>query len=87
MYFIYILQSQIDQSYYIGYSQDPKKRLLAHNNGLTKYTKRKKPWVLKYIESYSSKRDALKREKQLKNWKSSKAIAKLINRNNLGPVV
>ncbi|MBU0579211.1 GIY-YIG nuclease family protein, partial [Patescibacteria group bacterium] len=26
MYFIYILQSQIDQSYYIGYSQDPKKR-------------------------------------------------------------
>ena len=30
-YYVYILQSQVDDSYYIGYTKDLNKRLFKHN--------------------------------------------------------
>ncbi len=78
MYFVYLIQSDFDNSFYVGYSQDPHKRLLAHNNGESTYTRRKMPWKLLYTEEYNSKSEALKREKFLKAQRNTEFYKKLI---------
>jgi len=78
MYFVYLIQSEIDNSFYVGYSQNPHKRILAHNNGESTYTRRKMPWKLVYTEAYISKSDALKREKFLKAQRNTEFYKKLI---------
>ena len=67
MFIVYVLQSQKDQSFYVGYTQDIKQRLIQHNAGQNKSTKSKIPWTLVYCECFRSKTDALIRERKLKN--------------------
>lgn len=72
MYYVYILQSLKDNSFYIGYSPDLKNRLVKHNKGQVASTKSKIPWKLIYYEAYLNRRDATGREKFLKSgsgWK------------------
>ncbi len=68
MFFVYILQSERDQSYYKGFTEDLLLRLKRHNNGESTYTRNKIPWHFVYIESCRSKTEALKREKALKKY-------------------
>ena len=64
MYYVYILISQKNNFKYIGYTSDLKKRFFSHNNGLEKgYTSRHRPWKLAYYEAYTSKEDAIERER------------------------
>jgi putative endonuclease len=79
MYFVYIIESKIDSSFYIGYTKDVKSRLDGHNRGKTVYTKRKMPWILKYYEEFDNKTDAIKREKHLKRQKNREFYNKLID--------
>ena len=56
-----------DGSYYCGYTTEPKRRLQAHNSGKgAKYTRSRGPCTLVYIERCASKRDALRREWEIK---------------------
>lgn len=66
MFYVYVIQSKIDKSIYIGFAIDLKKRLRKHNQGLVQSTKNKIPWEVIYYEAYKSKKDAMQREKQLK---------------------
>ena len=75
-FFTYIIQSQIDSSFYIGHSEDPEKRLTKHNNALTGFTSRKKPWKLVYTEEFQTKSEAIKREKFLKRQKNKEYVTK-----------
>ncbi len=68
MFFVYILQSELDQSYYKGFTEELLLRLKRHNNGESAYTRNKTPWHFVYIEPFSSKTEALKREKVLKKY-------------------
>lgn len=77
-YYVYILQSQKDQSYYVGYTQGIKQRLYDHNNGRGRYSSKKALWQLVYWEEYGTKTEAIIREQQIKKWKSKKLIEKLI---------
>lgn len=67
MYFVYIVECS-DKTFYIGSTNDIKKRIEAHNNSKTgaKYTKARRPVVLRYSESFETKSEALKREAELK---------------------
>ena len=65
-YYVYLLQSEIDQSWYIGYTKDLGKRIAEHNEGKSYYTQRKIPWKLIYCEASRDKYDAIAREKYLK---------------------
>ena len=76
-YFVYIIKSEKDGSYYKGFSENPLDRLLQHNAGLSIYTARKVPWNLMYVEELADKRSALIREKALKKY-SHLQIEKLI---------
>ena len=78
MHVVYILRSTKTGGFYIGYTQNLKKRLKYHNLGLNRSTKNKGPWALVYKEVLSSKSEALKREKFLKKQKNKKFYERLI---------
>lgn len=65
-FYVYIIQSELDGSYYKGSSENYLKRLVEHNEGKSRYTARKKPWKLIYAEEHLTRASALKREKSLK---------------------
>jgi putative endonuclease len=68
-YYVYILKSTIDGTYYKGSSENYLKRFDEHNAGLSKYTSHKIPWVLFYAEEHIDRRSALIRERKLKRCK------------------
>ncbi len=78
-YYIYILQSLVDDSLYIGYTQSIEQRLIQHNAGFSKYTSKKIPWKVVYTETFPSKKEAIIRERFLKRQKNRKFYVSLIN--------
>ena len=78
-WFVYILYSIRVDRYYVGSTDDLRWRLERHNMGWGKYTQTGIPWEITYHETFNSKSDALKREKQIKRKKSRKYIEELIN--------
>ncbi len=79
--FTYILQSEINWSYYIGSTTDPQRRLHEHNNKKKHYTSKFTPWKIVILEKYDSLQKAKTREREIKNWKSRIMIEKLIKKN------
>ena len=65
-YYVYILCSELDGTFYKGFTTDFRKRLIQHNNGESHYTSTKMPWKLIYVEKCDNKTKALKRERSLK---------------------
>ena len=82
-FYVYIIQSQVDKSYYKGFSENPPKRLLQHNNGDCIYTSRKTPWALVFVEELSTKREALIREKVLKKYAHSQVQKLILTEKNI----
>jgi len=68
MYYTYVLQSDVDNQFYVGYSKDLKLRFAKHNNGYIESTKKRRPLKLIYYEACLTQQDALHREKYLKTW-------------------
>lgn len=77
-YFVYILKSERDGKHYIGFTENVEARLEFHNSGLQKSTKNRIPFKLIYTEQYETKKEALKREKQIKSYKGGTAFKRLI---------
>jgi len=65
-YYIYILKSDKDGNFYVGYTKDLKQRLALHNDGKVQSTKNRRPLNLVYFEGCINQQDATKREKYLK---------------------
>ena len=80
--FIYYLVKK-NGTLYIGVTNNLIKRIYEHKNKFVKgFTEKYKVDKLGYFEQYNSiEEEAIKREKQLKNWKRNWKIA-LIERNN-----
>lgn len=77
MYYIYLLENRDDKSWYIGYTNDLKRRLFEHQNGKGGRTTRlKKNWRLIYFEAYLVKQDAEGRERFLKSGSGRKYLHK-----------
>ncbi len=66
-YFVYVIKSKKDGSFYTGISSDVDRRLIEHNRSDTKSTRSKIPWILVYVEACESRIIARQREKY---WKS-----------------
>ena len=77
-YFVYIIQSQYDGSFYIGSTQNLSERINRHNQGRSNYTRPKRPWRLVYSEQFPDRSSATGREKALKRQKSKTFIENLI---------
>ena len=61
-YFVYILESLKDGTYYVGSTNHLSDRVERHNQGRSKYTKNRGPWVVVYYEEYSKRADADQRQ-------------------------
>jgi putative endonuclease len=78
MFYVYLIQSEVDSSFYIGYTSNLELRIKQHNKGESIYSRRKKPWKLVYSEELENKTSALKREKFLKKQKNKDFYYQLI---------
>jgi putative endonuclease len=77
-YFVYIIQSLKDDTYYVGSTRDLNERIERHNQGRSKYTKTKRPWKLRYSEKHPDRSCASIRENEIKARKSKKYIEVLV---------
>ncbi|MCL6261639.1 GIY-YIG nuclease family protein [Aquiflexum sp. TKW24L] len=78
---LYILYSKNLDKYYVGHTCDVmNERLRKHNSNHKGFTGSSPDWILMYMEEYSDKESAYRRERQVKSWKSRKKILELIDR-------
>jgi len=77
-YYLYVLRSEKNGQYYIGSTGSLEDRLERHNGGRSKSTKSGIPWQPVYIEEFSNRSEAVKREKKIKSCKSRTRIERLI---------
>jgi len=82
MFYTYILRSAVDNSFYIGHTQNLNERINKHNFENSRYTKLKRPWEIVYSEEFTTRGDAIKREYYFKRLKNRKYLKKIIG---LGP--
>ena len=66
MFYTYVLKSRKDNKLYIGHSEDLKRRVAKHNQGLVLSTKNRRPLDLVYYEACLSEEKSVKREQYFK---------------------
>ncbi|MBI4097242.1 MAG: GIY-YIG nuclease family protein [Candidatus Levybacteria bacterium] len=79
VFYVYLLQCS-DLTYYVGCTNNIKKRLIEHNTSKkgARYTKMRRPVKLLYKEEYNTLLKARKREAEIKSW-TRKDKEKLLN--------
>lgn len=77
MYYVYVLQNELNAQFYVGQTNNLMDRIKRHNEGRSKYTKDKGKWDLYYFEKYQTRSEALKREQEIKSKKSKNYIEEL----------
>ena len=65
-FYVYVLQSDIDNQFYTGYTSNLRQRLEDHNEGKVQSTKNRLPLILVYFEGCLNQQDATHREEYLK---------------------
>jgi putative endonuclease len=84
LFYVYILYSRKIDKYYIGYSENPEKRLDFHNSEFNKiWSKRGQQWLLKLILEFDSKTEALRAERLIKRKKRRAYIEAIIDIKSL----
>ncbi len=67
MYYVYVLYSKKYRRFYIGLTNNLKRRIEEHNSEENKgWTEKFRPWILAYYEAYLTASEARKREISLK---------------------
>ncbi len=68
MFYTYVLQSEKDNGFYVGFTENLRLRFEKHCKGQVESTRDRRPLKLIYSESCLSQDDATKREKYLKSY-------------------
>jgi len=77
-YFVYALRGIKDRKLYVGYSENPERRLKQHNAGETKSLFRRRPLVLIYKEGFKNELEARRRERFLKSGQGRKFLKEVL---------
>ena len=77
-HYLYILKSKSADKFYVGISQNPKRRLEYHNTFEKGFTSRYRPWEIVFTQEFNSKKEASIIEIKIKKWKSKKMIERVI---------
>jgi putative endonuclease len=88
-FYVYILACK-DGTFYTGQTRSIRMRLNQHN-GLgywpgSRYTKTRRPVFLQHLEKFPTRKDALKREREIKNMTKEERSA-LIQRTTKGDIL
>jgi putative endonuclease len=67
MFIEYVFYSLTFKQVYTGQTQDIFDRIIKHNAGKVISTKRYRPWILVYTEEYTTRTEAMIRERFLKS--------------------
>lgn len=81
-YFVYIMTNKYNTVLYTGVTNDLKRRVWEHKEGLSTFTNRYRVTKLVYYEEFESIHLAIAREKQIKGGSRQKKID-LVNTLNL----
>lgn len=77
MNYMYIVECN-DGTLYTGWTNDLEKRIRMHNSGEgSKYTKSRRPVMLRYFEAFATKMEAQKREWEVKHLTKQQKLALL----------
>jgi len=75
MPFVYIVQCT-DGTLYTGWAMDVLARVKVHNAGRgAKYTQTRRPVRLVYSETWPSRAEAMRREREIKRWPRARKLA------------
>jgi putative endonuclease len=80
-YYVYILKSLKDKTFYVGSTQNLESRLKRHNAGRVASTKSRRFWKLVYSEEHPTRSGATKRETEIKSHKRRAYIEALIQKS------
>ena len=81
-YYVYILYSYKIDKYYIGFTQNPEKRLEFHNSDLNKiWTRKGKPWKQVKVFSFENRTQARKAEIFIKKQRNRAFIERIIQKD------
>jgi putative endonuclease len=78
-YYVYILHSESADSFYKGQTSNLEDRIIRHNSGKEKATRRYAPWRLVWSTIVNSRAEAIILEKKIKNL-SRERLLDLINK-------
>jgi putative endonuclease len=76
MFWVYVLQDPEGQ-FYIGHTDNLANRVASHNRTdkiSGKFTRKNGPWKLVWSEEHPDRSCAMRREREIKNWKSARLI-------------
>ena len=74
-YYVYIMANR-SRALYVGMTNNLERRVYEHRNKLYEgFTSRYNVTLLVYCEAFSDVREAIAREKQVKDWRREKKIA------------
>lgn len=65
MFYVYVIKGESSDRYYIGSTKDLALRLTQHNSGMSKSTRSRGPWLLVHSETFDTRADATRREREL----------------------
>jgi putative endonuclease len=80
-YQVYVIKNAAGK-FYIGLSENVQVRLQQHNQGISKWTRYRGPWLLVWTSEYLSLSDARKLENRLKHQKGGVGFRFLIGRQS-----
>jgi putative endonuclease len=81
-HYVYVMTNRNRNVLYIGVTNNLKRRIIEHENGLDKgFSKKYNCNYLVYYEEYCSINSAIKREKELKGWRRAKKDDLIISKN------
>ena len=67
MWFVYLIKNKFNNEKYIGFTNDIERRIAEHNSKQNRSTITKKgKWQIVYYEAFKNQKDAIAREKRLK---------------------
>ncbi|MFC1580587.1 GIY-YIG nuclease family protein [Thermodesulfobacteriota bacterium] len=84
MFYTYVLKSEKDGNFYVGFTRDLKLRFEQHEKGYVESTRERRPLKLVYYEACLSQEDATKREKYLKTYNGRRFIKKRLKSYLMG---
>ncbi len=67
---MYVLRSALTGRFYVGSAEDVLTRLARHNAGRVPSTRNQCPWKVVYTEDFATRAEAVRREREVKNWKN-----------------
>ncbi len=80
-FYVYVLESLKDGKRYIGYTNNLKKRIEEHKEGISFSTKARLPLRLIYFEGCFNQEDAKRREHYLKTTQGASPVIQLLMRS------